>query len=52
MIGKDMIFQTICAVFRDKVIDVIYDDCKEATGRVKIAARIFHIATHEIIEEQ
>lgn len=52
MIGKKMIVDTICAVFRDKVIQVIASDWEGYQDTVKIAGRIFHIAINEITEEQ
>jgi len=52
MIGKWMIIQIICSVFRDKIIQIIENDWEGYQGRVKIAGRIFHISIHEEKEEQ
>lgn len=52
MIGKNMIIQTICSVFQDKVIKLIDNDREGWSGRVKIAGRTFHISICEEKEEQ
>ena len=52
MIGKKMIIATICAVFRDKVIQIIENDFEGYQGQMKIAGRIFEISIFEVKEEQ
>lgn len=52
MIGKGMIIATICAVFKDKVIQIIENDFEGYQGRVRIAGRTFHISIHEEKEKQ